>query len=42
MSAVTELTEPTKISFLLFVVVFALNLLPAFAPPTGRLCPSLG
>ena len=34
MSAVTELTEPTKISFLLFVVVFALNLLPAFAPPT--------
>lgn len=34
MSAVTELTEPTQISFLLFVVVFALNLLPAFAPPT--------
>ena len=30
----TELTDLTKISFLLFVVVFALNLLPAFAPPT--------
>ena len=34
MFAVTELTDLTKISFLLFVVVFALNLLPAFAPPT--------
>jgi hypothetical protein len=31
---VTELTDLTKINFLLFVVVFALNLLPAFAPPT--------
>ena len=34
MFAVTELTDLTKISLLLFVVVFALNLLPAFAPPT--------
>ena len=34
MFAVTELTDLTKISFLLFVVVFVLNLLPAFAPPT--------
>ena len=34
MFAVTEMTDLTKISFLLFVVVFALNLLPAFAPPT--------
>lgn len=31
---VTELTDLTKISFLLFIVVFVLNLLPAFAPPT--------
>ena len=34
MFAVTELTDLTKISFLLFVIVFVLNLLPAFAPPT--------
>ena len=34
MFALTELTDLTKISFVLFVVVFALNLLPAFAPPT--------
>ncbi len=30
----TELADLIKINFLLFVVIFALNLLPAFAPPT--------
>ena len=34
MIAVTELTDLTKISIVLFILVFALNLLPAFAPPT--------
>jgi uncharacterized membrane protein YdjX (TVP38/TMEM64 family) len=32
--AVASFIDPTKISILLFIVVFALNLLPAFAPPT--------
>jgi len=31
---VTEFTDLTKISVALFVVVFVLNVLPAFAPPT--------
>jgi hypothetical protein len=31
---VTDLTDMTKISVVLFIVVFVLNLLPAFAPPT--------
>jgi hypothetical protein len=29
-----ELTDMTKITVLLFIVIFVLNLLPAFAPPT--------
>jgi membrane protein YqaA with SNARE-associated domain len=32
--AVTGFSDPTKFSVLLFIVIFALNLLPAFAPPT--------
>ena len=34
MLAVTEFTDTTKINFVLFIVIFVLNLLPAFAPPT--------
>jgi hypothetical protein len=34
MLAVTELTDITKINVVLFIVIFVLNLLPAFAPPT--------
>ena len=32
--AVTEFTDMTKITVVLFIVIFVLNLLPAFAPPT--------
>ena len=34
MPAVAELIDMTKIHVVLFVVIFLLNLLPAFAPPT--------
>ena len=34
MLAVTEFTDMTKITVVLFIVIFVLNLLPAFAPPT--------
>ena len=34
MFGVAELTDLTKITVLLFIVVFVLNLMPAFAPPT--------
>ena len=30
----TEFTDMTKITVVLFIAIFALNLLPAFAPPT--------
>jgi hypothetical protein len=34
MLAVAEFTDMTKINVVLFIVIFLLNLLPAFAPPT--------
>ena len=33
MLAVAEFTDMTKINVVLFIVIFLLNLLPAFAPP---------
>jgi hypothetical protein len=34
MLAMTEFTDMTKINVVLFIVIFVINLLPAFAPPT--------
>jgi hypothetical protein len=34
MLAVTEFTDMTKIHVVLFILIFVLNVLPAFAPPT--------
>jgi len=34
MLTVAEFADMTKIHVVLFVVIFLLNLLPAFAPPT--------
>jgi len=31
---VAEFTDITKITLVLFIIIFLLNLLPAFAPPT--------